>query len=566
MDYRKLPVAKRTRLSNDKRLMEQYYAKRAKKEPDVVVSSVGFVDLDSDSDDDSISVANKKGESSITRRREKQSNVDDHVVGEKLKKDCHASNDHVEVVDNNDGGEFLSDKDVDLDADEESIGIRKGESADSRCAERAYVDGYVVGEELREDCQENSDDDVEVVDIKDRGDYLSDKDVDLDADEKLMGIKKGESSDSRSCAERNNVDGYVVGKKVEKDFHASNDDDNNDGDESLSNKYAGLNVIVISDGEEGEEDGKLITDGGYVKVDNGVDEELSDSSSEDDTEESEDETYGEECDYDESLDESSSCDKLVDERNSDLDDNDEIECSYGERNDLKWKGKGKLVEDGQGANKSAKRRKETVDDRFRGKFRTFEPAERNSCTDKSNDDDEDNTDEEDRTVKSGFTKRIESQNVAHCLQSSSNKKSKREEVNLRKYGQPMLEADVENGEEYGKEDVEERRKNTRMTTKRKTDKNLNYHKILVDSLLNEEEGLENFVASDEPAHSEKKMEHKFWYPEKKPVEKSEFDEELEKLFAVCQMSIAAEDIGSTSLVSIHLGSMHNKWKYILFIA
>ncbi|KAK1370930.1 SNF2 domain-containing protein CLASSY 4-like [Heracleum sosnowskyi] len=550
MDYRKLPVAKRTRLSNDKRLMEQYYAKRAKTEPDVGVvseSPVEFVDLDLDSDEESISIANNKGESSITKRRVERSNVDDRVVGGKLTRDCHASSDDVQVVDNNDGGESLRDKYGDLVADEEWIGIKNGESSDSRrCAERASVDGYVVGEKLSIDCHASNDDDVEAVDNKDWGESLSDKDVDL-ADEESIGIKKGESSDLRSCAERSNVDGYVVGGKLKKDCHASNDDDNNDGDESLSNKNAGLDFIVISDGEEeGEGDGKLVTDGGYAKVDNGVDEELSDSSSEDDTEESEDETYGEESDHDESLDESSSSDKMVDERKHDLDADDEIECCYGLRHDLKWKAKGKLADEGQRANKSVKRRKETVDERFRGKFGTFEPEEQNSCTDKSNDDDEDDSDEEDRTVESGFKKRIESQNVANGLRPCSSKISKREEVNIRKYGPSILEADFENGEEYGKKDGEERRKNMRMTTKRKTDKNLNYHKILVDSLLNEEEGLENFVASDEPANLEKKLEYKFWYPEKKPVEKSEFDEELEKLFALCQMSIAAEDIGSAS--------------------
>lgn len=472
MDYRKLPVAKRTRLSNEKRLMEQYYAKRAKPEPDVVVSSVDFVDLDSD--EESRSIVNKKGESSSLRRCEKRSNVDDHAVGGKLNIDCHASNDDVEVVDNNDGGEYLSDKDVDLDVDE-------------------------------------------------------------DVDEGSIGIKKGESSDWRRCVERSNVDGYVVGK-----YCLASNDDNYDVNEALSNKNAGLGVIEITDGEEEEEgDGLLVTDGEDMKVDNVVDEELSDFSCEYDNEESDDETYGEECDLDESLDGSSSYDKLVDEGKYDLDDNNEIECSYGERNDLKWKGKGKLVEDGQSVNKSVKRRKETVDDKFRGKFGTF-------------DDNEDDTEhEEDRTVKSGYMKIIESQNVANRLQSSSIKESTREEVNLRKYGQPILETDIEKGAEYVKKDGEERRKNMRMTTKRMTDKNLNYHKILVDSIHNEGEGLENFVASDETDHSEKQLEYKFWYPEKKLVEKSVFDEELEKLFALCEMSIAAEDIGSTSAVSIH---------------
>ncbi|KAL8109143.1 hypothetical protein AgCh_025288 [Apium graveolens] len=454
--------------------MEQYYAKRAKPEPDhAVLSSVACVDLDSDeesrSPSDSRSLEKKKGESSSLRRSEKRSNVDDHVVWGKLKKDCHASNDHVEVVD------------LDVDDDEESI-----------------------------------------------------------------GIKKGESSDSRGCVQRSNVNGSVVGKKC-----LASNDGNYDGDEYLRNKYAGLGVIEITDGEEEEEgDGPLVTDGENVKVDDVVDEELSDFSSEDDTEESDDETYGEECtDHVESLDESNSYDNLVDEGTHDLDDYDVIECSFGETNDLIWKGKGKLVEVGQNANKSVNRRKETVDDRLRGKFGPSETEEPNSCTDKSNDDNEDETDEEDRTVKSGFKKRLKSQNVENCLRSSSKKIYKGEDVNLRKYGQSSLEAEVENSDEYVKkvdEGDEGRRKNMRMTTERKTYKNLNYFKILADSLHGEGEVLEKFLASDGSAHSEKKPEYKFWYPEKKPEEKSEFDEELNKLFAFCEMSIAAEDIGSAS--------------------
>lgn len=128
MDYSKLPVAKRTRSSNDRRLIEQYYAKRAKPEA-VVVSPVEYVVLDSNED----SIANKKGKNS------------EKIPREKMKEKCKASiNDDdgvVEVVNIDDGDESVGGKDVDLDVDEESSGFKEGASLDSRrCEKRTNVD------------------------------------------------------------------------------------------------------------------------------------------------------------------------------------------------------------------------------------------------------------------------------------------------------------------------------------------------------------------------------------------------------------------------------------------
>lgn len=102
----------------------------------------------------------------------------------------------------------------------------------------------------------------------------------MDADEELIGIKKGESSNLRRCALRTNVDDRVVIEKLKKDCHASKEDDglveimdNNDGDKPLSSKDASKNagsdvIVIISDNEEdGKEDKRLVDDCGDVKVD-----------------------------------------------------------------------------------------------------------------------------------------------------------------------------------------------------------------------------------------------------------------------------------------------------------
>lgn len=380
MDYSKLPVAKRTRSSNDRRLIEQYYAKRAKPEA-VVVSPVEYVVLDSNED----SIANKKGKNS------------EKIPREKMKEKCKAS------INDDDGV-------------------------------------------------------VEVVNIDDGDESVGGKDVDLDVDEESSGFKEGASLDSRRCEKRTNVDDHVVGMDLKKYCNASNDNDvvdevvnYNYGNESLSNKDAGLDVTVISDSEEeGEDYGRLVNDGGDVEEDIVVDVELPDFSNK---ESSENETFREESDHDERLDEQSPYDKSVVKGADDCDDDDKL---------------------------------------------------------------------------------------ANLLQSSSELAER----------QPIIGAAVENGTESVKKDGEERRKKMRVATKRQTNKNqLNHLKILVNSLDDEGEGLENFVASDEIAHSGEKLKYKFWYPEKVQVEKSEFDKELDELFAACNMYLASEDIGSTSLVN-----------------
>ncbi|KAF1001744.1 hypothetical protein AG4045_028606 [Apium graveolens] len=116
-------------------------------------------------------------------------------------------------------------------------------------------------------------------------------------------------------------------------------------------------------------------------------------------------------------------------------------------------------------------------------------------------------------------------------------------------GNLLLKLEVETVMRYVKkvdEGDEGRRKNMRMTTERKTYKNLNYFKILADSLHGEGEVLEKFLASDGSAHSEKKPEYNFGIQRRSRRRNRSFDEELNKLFAFCEMSIAAEDIGSAS--------------------
>lgn len=98
-----------------------------------------------------------------------------------------------------------------------------------------------------------------------------------------------------------------------------------------------------------------------------------------------------------------------------------------------------------------------------------------------------------------------------------------------------------------------------MTTGINTDKVVglnakNVSQILANSLLDVGEGqLENFAASHgiEPLKEISIYKFRFTDEDLKPVEKSEFEKEIDRLFAEMDMHLTSEQIGSTHLVSIH---------------
>lgn len=104
-----------------------------------------------------------------------------------------------------------------------------------------------------------------------------------------------------------------------------------------------------------------------------------------------------------------------------------------------------------------------------------------------------------------------------------------------------------------------------VTTTKSTDKVVplnakNVSQILANSLLDVGEGqLENFTATHgiEPVKETSVYKFRFTDEDLEPVEKSEFEKEIDKLFAEMDMHLTSEQIGSAPLVSINTSLDHS---------
>ncbi|KAL1832861.1 hypothetical protein ACET3Z_002512 [Daucus carota] len=407
--------------------------------------------------------------------------------------------------------------------------------------------------------------------------------VDLvsDEDDGPSVVKKGESSKSRRFE-----GGFKKGEKREKECHSSEDDVvemscvdvNKAVDKFLSEEESDSDIRVISVVDIGEENAdERMVDGGDDGTDNDQDDEedvaldakgddLSHktTSSEDDSfyDDESDESYREDrkesrSDHDESLDDSSSCDdddeqeevrckgkgrivesgrrgsKKVKRRQEDFEhrgkrkvdfeftesnsNNDEVRCRVWEKKDVECNGKVRMAESGKGGSRNDKRKKEDHECRGKRKGVSFEFGESNS------DDD-----------------------VRHRICESFVEKCYREKVNSSQDRQcgpkpevveiySSSENDNESQVNYVKRDGRERQKNLKMAAKRKLD----FLEILADSLDGDGEVVEEA--------EKEKPQHKFWFrdEDEKPVEKSDFDKHVDELFKELNMCLTFEEIGST---------------------
>ncbi|KAK1352617.1 SNF2 domain-containing protein CLASSY 3-like [Heracleum sosnowskyi] len=371
-------------------------------------------------------------------------------------------------------------------------------------------------------------------------------DDDDDGDEGLSGDERGKSKKSRWESKKG------ISELDHKDKSASDSDvivmeDTDDSLTSIEEPDSDFVEISVVDKGEGEKIIETIVydnddeeDDGYVREDMPVNLHSFDSLSSEDFSDYSDESYrGDEgfigSDHGgSSLDDSRSYAESKDEGNNVSDDDYEIECRVKKRNDdVQRKGRGKLVE-GRGR-KNDRGNKEIVDGRFKDKVETFELEESRSCNDESDDSVEeiDGPDYETsdgrkngkRIVKSGFRKR--SQNVADPrkdgLQSCS-----------------LAESDDDKrGGEYVNKNCGGRWKSMKMGTRRKSKKDHEAEKFLVD-------GIAGMVESRQKSEKEE-TQYKFWFTDKKPVEISELDKELDGLFEEMNTYLACEDIGSTPL-------------------
>ncbi|KAL1832862.1 hypothetical protein ACET3Z_002513 [Daucus carota] len=379
-----------------------------------------------------------------------------------------------------------------------------------------------------------------------------------DDDEGLSGNARGRGGDGRECKGKSEK-----GKEVDKDSDSDCDvivvgerdlckDDEDDSDV--------VEVLAFDKGEEREIE--RVVDGGGgdddVEEEERIDSLSSEESSEDTNDES-DESFRDEgfvgSDHAESSDDSSSYAKSEDEGDNDSDDgcgtDRRIEGKNGFKRKGREKGKGKFAE-GSGR-ENDRGEKETVDGRFEDKVETFELEESSESDDEDgnsschfDDSDEENDSSKSETsvgrkngkriVKSGFLKRT--QNVADRLRSDALIKSGSKKVSLRKDGsqiQPLVETDDKSRDIYGGN----RRKNLKMTTGRNADEDIDPVKAFCAFFAGKREGLKKIEKEE--------IKHKFWFPEKKPVEKSAFDAELDRLFEDLNTALTCEDIGSTQL-------------------
>lgn len=417
--------------------------------------------------------------------------------------------------------------------------------------------------------------------------------VDLVSDEDDEGpsvVKKGESSKSRRFE-----GGFKKGEKREKECHSSEDDVvemscvdvDKFVDKFLSDEESDSDIRVISVVDIGEENAdERMVDGGDDGTDNDQDDEVDvaldakgddlshkTTSSEDDSfyDDESDESYREDrkesrSDHDESLDDSSSCD--------DDDEQEEVRC----------KGKGRIVESGQRRSKKVKRRRGDFEHRGKRKV-DFEFTESNSNNDEvrcrvwekkdvecngkvrmsesgkggSRNDKRKKEDYECRGKRKGVSFELEESNsnddVRHRICENLVEKCYRDKVNSSQDGQcdpkpevveiySSSENDNESQENYVKRDGRERQKNLKMAAKRKASKKLDFLEILADSLDGDGEVVEEA--------EKEKSQHKFWFrdEDEKPVEKSDFDKHVDELFKELNMCLTFEEIGSTPPVRI----------------
>lgn len=398
--------------------------------------------------------------------------------------------------------------------------------------------------------------------------------LDEDDDEGFSGDERGKSVKSRKFRGESKK-----GRKLDKDCDLCDNDvivvDDIDDQEVLDDSLSegdGSDVVVVSviDKGKGKEIERTVNDkhDGFVKED-GLD--LFDSLSTDCGESSDDSYKGDGSlgyDHAENLNDSSSYAKSEDEGNNDPDDDYETESRIEEKNNVKRKRKGKLVE-GRGS-KGDRGKKETVDDIIKDKVETFEQGESSSCNDESDNEDgkrfcnsDDKTDEEigsskyetsvgrknrKRIVKSAYMKRT--QNAAVHLRSNSLVDSRSEKASSRKDGlqiHSVAETDDESSGKYANRYGGGRGKCLKRATRRKPDKDLDAEQIICDSLAGIKDSLKKI--------GKEQIKHKFWFSDMKPVEKSKFDEELDQLFADLNTSLTCEDIGSTPQASINLTSL-----------
>lgn len=399
--------------------------------------------------------------------------------------------------------------------------------------------------------------------------------LDEDDDEGLSGDERGKSKKSRKCRDEKSKKGKVeLDHKVkdsESDVIILEDSDHQevqyDSDfveVSVVDKCEGEEIEISDDGDEEEEDG-------FVREEMPVNVDSYDSMSSEDFSDYSDVSYRGEgligSDHALSSDDSSLYAESKDEGNNVSDDDYEIECRVEEKNDVKGKGKrrgrGKLIEGRE--KESGRGKKETVDGGFKDKVETLEQEESSSCNDESDDSVEvidgteyaksDGRKNRKQIVRSRFMKRT--QNVADGLGSNSLPNPGSERVSSRKGGlqiPSLSEFDDETGGENVNKVFGGRRKNINIATRRKSEKDSDPEKILVDHIA-------HMIECREKSGKEETI-YKFRYTDEKPVEKSEFDIELDELFEALNTSLTCEDIGSTSLVSTDLISMHYKRNHI----
>ncbi|KAK1352618.1 Snf2 domain-containing protein classy 3 [Heracleum sosnowskyi] len=169
-------------------------------------------------------------------------------------------------------------------------------------------------------------------------------------------------------------------------------------------------------------------------------------------------------------------------------DNDVVKCRYWEKNQVRCKGKGRIVESGQrGQKKTEKRRKKDI---------VYRSKEENS----------------------GRYGQSEPEVEVVMMLSSSDDEGRGKSV---------------------KRDIGERRK--QIAKKRKTGDNLDGLRILADSLHNKGEAVKK-IEKEKPIY-------KFWFKDEdeKPAEKSDHEKHLDELFKELEMCLTFEQIGSTPL-------------------
>ncbi|KAL8100836.1 SNF2 domain-containing protein CLASSY 3-like [Apium graveolens] len=400
--------------------------------------------------------------------------------------------------------------------------------------------------------------------------------LDGDDDEGLSGDERGKSKKSRKCMEMKSK------KSEEESDHKDKDSDSDvviveeinhqevqyDSDVveiSVVDKCGGVEIErIVDDDDDDEEEEEEEEEDGFVREEMPVNVDSFDSMSSEDYSDYSDVSYRGEgligSDNALSSDDSSLYAESEDEGNNVSDDEYEIECRVKEKSDVKgkgkgvkeksdveWKGKGKLI---VGRGKESDRGKEIVDRRVKDKAGILEQEETSSCNDESDDSVEEIDGREyetsdgrkngERMVKSEFMKRT--QNVADCLVSNSLLNSGSEKVSSRK-GSSQIPSLAEFDDESGGEDAHKfsdgRRKNIKMAIRRMSEQDQDPEGTLVAQIA-------GWVENRDKIEKEE-TQYKFRLTDEQPVEKSEFEKELDGLFEALNTSLTCEEIGSTPL-------------------